>query len=219
MKFEKKEVQGQKSKHETQKLDWVLSEQVQDSNELGKKNKGCGIASSLDNSEIKKKGKQGINPKNLKKLLKEKEEGLKQKHDQLLRAQAEFENFKKRMVRERADLLKFGNESLMKELLPVIDDLERSLKHMRGASQTDTIVDSIKMIRKELLKKLEKFGLKQITAQGEMFDPFKHEAVAQVETPEYSENTIVKELQKGYFLHDRLLRPAIVKVAKSPTTS
>jgi len=152
----------------------------------------------------------------LRALLEKKEEELLQKHDQLLRTQAEFENYKKRTIREKADLMQFGNEALMRELLSIIDDLERSLEHAHRSNQKDALVDGIELIKKDLLKRLEKFGLKQVASQGETFDPHKHEAIAQIETAEYPDNTIVEELQKGYLVHDRLLRPATVRVAKMP---
>jgi len=154
---------------------------------------------------------------NLEELLEKKEEELKEKHDWLLRNQAEFENFKKRTAREKADLLKFGNESLIRELLPVIDNLERSLAYANDAASLDNLISGIELIQKDLIGKLEKFGLKAIPSQGEAFDPQKHEATLQIETSEHPENTIVEELQKGYCIHDRLLRPAMVTVAKAPT--
>ena len=155
-------------------------------------------------------------PEDWPRLLKEKEEELHKEHDRLLRAVAEHENYKKRVAREKADSLKFSNESLIRELLPVLDNLELSLEHARNSTSTDAIIDGVELIKKEFLRKLEKFGLTAISAQGEKFDPTKHEATAQVETSQQPENTVVHELQKGYFIHDRLLRPARVTVAKSP---
>lgn len=149
------------------------------------------------------------------KLLEKKQEEVRRLNDRLLRAQAEFENYKKRMAREKANMLKFGNESLMQELLPVIDNLELSLEHANAAKNVESIIEGIEIIRKELLRRLEKFGLRVIAAQGEKFDPDEHESVAQIETSDYPEGTVVEELQKGYFIHDRLLRPAKVTVAKA----
>jgi molecular chaperone GrpE len=177
------------------------------------------INSAQESPEVDREEKKNKKKGELERLLEEKEEELREKHDQLLRALAEYENYKKRMIREKANLLKFGNESLIKELLPVIDSLELSLEHARNTRNIDSIVEGIEMIKKEFLKKLEKFGLKAISAKGERFDPTKHEATSQVETSEYPENTIVEELQKGYLIHDRLLRPAMVTVAKAPQTS
>lgn len=175
------------------------------------KEKGGSLVEAEETSK-----EEGSPEKDVALLLEQKEEELLQKQDQLLRTQAEFENYKKRMAREKADLVKFGNEALMKELISTIDDLERSLDHAHRSNQKNALVDGIELVEKDLLKKLEKFGLKQIATQGATFDPHKHEAIAQVETTEYPENAIVEELQKGYLVHDRLLRPAIVRVAKSP---
>jgi molecular chaperone GrpE len=152
----------------------------------------------------------------LERLLKEKEEELKKEHDRLLRTLADHENYKKRMAREKADFLKFGNESLIKELLPVLDNLERSLEHARNANSADAITEGIELVIKEFLRKLEKFGLRVISARREKFDPNKHEAVLQIETAEHPEGTVLDEYQKGYFIHDRLLRPTRVSVAKPP---
>jgi len=153
----------------------------------------------------------------LTKVLKTKEEELQKEHDRWLRSVAELENYKKRMAREKAEILKFGNESLMRELLSVIDNLELSLEHARNANNIEAITQGIDLVRKEFLQKLEKFGLRAISAKvGEKFDPNKHEATARVETSEHPEDTIIKEFQKGYMIHERLLRPARVSVAKPP---
>ena len=172
-------------------------------------------ASEVSEEKVEKKAK----PDDIKELLSKKEEELREEHDRLLRALAEHENYKKRMTREKADLLKFGNESLIKELLSVLDHLDLSLEHARTAQNIEALIEGIEMIRKEFSRKLEKFGLKEIAAQGEKFDPTKHEATAQVETSEQPEGTVVDELQKGYFIHDRLLRPARVTVAKPPESA
>lgn len=152
-------------------------------------------------------------------LLKEKDELLAQKHDQLLRTQADFENYKKRMAREREDLLKFGNERLMKELLPILDNFERSLTHAKESSSLEGILEGVDLIRKEMVKTLIKFGLREISTKGERFDPTVHEATAQIPTDDYEEGTVMAEFQKGYFVHDRLLRPAMVAVAGPPPES
>ena len=149
-------------------------------------------------------------------LLQEKDELLAQKQDQLLRAHADYENYKKRMAREKDDLYKFGNERLMKELLPILDNFERSLTHAKETRSLDGILEGVDLIRKELLNTLTKFGLSEISAKGEKFDPSKHEATAQVPTADHPEGTVMDEFQKGYFVHDRLLRPAMVIVAGPP---
>ena len=198
-------------KRENQELELTCLEESLESKDL--KNDDRGRESAIESSEGLKKGKLETKKEDLAKLLEKKEEELRQKHDLLLRTQADYENYKKRMAREGSNLLRFGNETLVKELLPVIDNLERSLEHARNAKTIDNIIKGIEMIQKEFLEKLEKFGLKVISAQGEKFDPTKHEATAQVETSEYPESTIVNELQNGYFILDRLLRHAMVIVS------
>ena len=171
---------------------------------------------ALEFCQEEQEDKLGLSREHLERLLKEKEEELQKEHDRLLRALAEYENYKKRMAREKADFLKFGNESLINEILPVLDNLELSLEHARTANNSEAIIEGIELVKKEFLRKLEKFGLGVISALGEKFDPTRHEAAAQLETSEHPENTVVKEFQKGYFIHNRLLRPAKVGVARSP---
>jgi molecular chaperone GrpE len=137
-------------------------------------NESEGIAEALpsETSEERREEKSLIaKSEELARLLKEKEEELKKEHDHLLRTLAEHENYKKRMARERADFLKFGNESLIKELLPVLDNLELSLEHARNLTNADAITAGIELVKKEFLRKLEKFGLSVISARGEKFDP------------------------------------------------
>ena len=192
----------------------------------GKKPRRAGIADSHGHQETaacsEKGHKEGVEinevEEDLEGVLEKKEKELASLHDRLLRTQAEFENYKKRMSREKASMLKFGNESLMREILPIIDNLELSLGHASKVKSIDSMIEGIEMVKKELLKKLEKFGLKMVVAKGEKFDPEKHEAVAQVETAESPEGTVVDELQKGYSIHDRLLRPSKVTVAKAPSS-
>jgi molecular chaperone GrpE len=155
-------------------------------------------------------------PDEIKVMLQQKEQELQQEHERLLRVSAEYENYKKRMARERATIVRLGNESLLKELLPILDNLERSLIHAAQAQDQGAIIAGIEMILRELLHKLEIFGLKPICAQGEEFDPTMHEAISQVASADHPENSIIAEVQKGYFMHDRLLRPSRVVVATSP---
>lgn len=136
-------------------------------------------------------------------------------YDRFLRAQAELENYKKRVEKEKNGLVKYGNEELIRALLPVIDNLERALDHPAGENP-DGIIEGIKITINQFHQVLEKFGVTRIAAVGKPFDPSKHEAMMQVESSEHEPNTVVSELQKGYFLNDRLLRPAMVSVARSP---
>lgn len=154
--------------------------------------------------------------KDLKADLKGKEDEVKVLNDKLLRSQAEFENYKKRITKEKGDLLKYANEELVKEVLRTVDNLEMAIGHAREANQSESITEGIEIILKHLLQSLERFGVSGFTAVGEKFDPNKHEAVIQVESAEHEPNTVVAESQKGYFLRDRLLRPSLVTVTRMP---
>jgi molecular chaperone GrpE len=138
-------------------------------------------------------------------------------HDRYLRDAAETENYKKRVTREKHDAIRYANESLVRDLLPVIDDLERAAQHARTDGGPQSLLDGIELVLKGCLEALQKHGVTRITAKGEPFDPEKHEAYAQVETDEYEANTVVDEVHHGYYLADRLLRPSMVSVSKVPT--
>lgn len=136
-------------------------------------------------------------------------------YDRLLRVSAEFENYKKRIQREMDDLRKFAVQSLVKDLLPIIDNLELALK---SSSETQDeagsrLRDGVVLTHKEILKTLEKYQVAQIDALGQPFDPNFHEAVMREEDADHPPNTIIKELQKGYLLQDRLIRPSMVVVS------
>ncbi|MBW1820514.1 MAG: nucleotide exchange factor GrpE [Deltaproteobacteria bacterium] len=138
----------------------------------------------------------------------------KEMYDRFLRVSAEFENYKKRSTREMDDFRKYANQSLTKEMLAVVDNLERALNSSNGNSSNDKcMVDGVNMTLKEILKVFEKVNVKPIESVGQLFDPTFHQAMMQEETDEYPENTIITELQKGYMIHDRLLRPSMVVVA------
>lgn len=141
-------------------------------------------------------------------------------YERLLRVSAEFENYKKRSQREIQDFRKYANEALLKALLPVVDDLERAISSARDAlpaiAGEQCVVDGVELILKELLKVLENFAVKPIEALGQPFDPNFHQAVMQEATDSQPENMVLQEFQKGYLIHDRLLRPSMVVVSKQP---
>lgn len=151
----------------------------------------------------------------LKAHVEEKAKLAEENYDRFLRAQAELENYKKRVEREKSTLVKYGNEEFIKAILPIIDNLERALDHTPGENP-DGLMEGIKITLNQLLQALEKFGVTPIASVGEPFDPSKHEAMMQVESTDHEPNTVVSELQKGYFLNDRLIRPAMVSVARIP---
>lgn len=152
----------------------------------------------------------------LQKRLDEKNKEYEELYDRFLRATADFENFKKRAEREKLDHIKFANEDLVRELLPVVDNLERALTSSESSKDTESIRKGIEIIMEQVLKTLKKFGLVSYASLGEKFDPTRHEAVEQVESTEHEASTIILEFQKGYFLNGRLLRPALVTVTKHP---
>jgi molecular chaperone GrpE len=148
--------------------------------------------------------------------LKSKEQEAQEHYDRLLRVSAEFENYKKRASREMEDFRKFSNQSLIKEMLSVVDNLELAINSTNGHKGIDKgLVDGLEMTHREILKVFEKFNVKPISAKGQAFDPAFHEAVMQEESDHHPDNTVLNELQKGYMIHDRLLRPSMVVVAKS----
>jgi molecular chaperone GrpE len=150
--------------------------------------------------------------------LKAKEEEAKETYDRLLRVSAEFENYKKRSARDMDDFRKFAIQSLLKELLSVVDNLELAINSANENQQSDSsLKEGLDLTHREILHVLEKFNVTPIASKGELFDPTYHEAVMQEETDEYPENTVINEMQRGYLIHDRLLRPAMVVVAKPKT--
>jgi len=152
--------------------------------------------------------------KELEEKIKKTEEEAKQSYDRYLRVSADFENYKKRSAREMDDFRKFANQSLVKELLPVVDNLELAIKSANESKNVDTtLLDGVDLTLMEILKVFEKNHVKPIEALGKAFDPRYHEAVMREETDKHPENTVTNELQKGYLIHDRLLRPSMVVVA------
>ena len=136
--------------------------------------------------------------------------------DKLLRLQAEFENFKKRGIREKEQFLKFANEGLIYELISILDNFERAFASANKMTDFKSLHQGVEMILKQIHQLLEKNGVKKIECLGKPFDPVQQEAIAHVESDKYPENTVIEEVQKGYLLEDRLIRPAVVKVAKKP---
>ncbi len=148
--------------------------------------------------------------------LEEKENDAQENYDRWLRSVAELENYKKRMTKEKLELSKYANEQLIKEILPIVDNLERAIEHSSNPKDSKALDDGIKMTAKQLITVLEKFGIKRIEALNEPFDPNYHEAIMQLETQKHEENIVLRELEKGYILHDRLIRPSRVAISKNP---
>ncbi|MEE4358493.1 MAG: nucleotide exchange factor GrpE [Desulfococcaceae bacterium] len=136
--------------------------------------------------------------------------------ERFLRMYAEFDNYKKRCTRDMQDFRKYANESLLRELLPIIDNLERAVQSAESGNSTESSVkEGVELILKDMLRLMEKFHVKAVTAVGQPFDPMFHEAIGQEESREHGDNIVLREFQKGYLLHDRLIRPSMVMVSKA----
>jgi len=157
----------------------------------------------------KRSGKEGITE--LEAALKKAQEH----YDRLLRTSADFENYKKRVAKEKSDLIRYGNNELIKELLPVIDNLERALEHASGEGEQEGIAGGVEMTLQQFLGILQRFGVTPIATEGQPFDPTRHEAVMEQVTGKHDPGHVVSELERGYLLNDRLVRPAKVVVAKA----
>jgi len=150
--------------------------------------------------------------------LKKAEQTAQDHYDRLLRVSAEFDNYKKRTAREMQDVVKFSNEKIAADLLPMVDNLERALESgIAQSGQEDPLVQGVSLVLDEIIKVLEKYHVKPIRAMGEPFDPALHQAMMQEPSEEFPPNTVVKEMQKGYLIHDRLLRPTLVAVSSAAT--
>ena len=136
--------------------------------------------------------------------------------NKFLRERADLENYRKRVQKEKEEILKYGNEGLLQEILPAVDNMERALAHVDGDSD-DAVITGIRLTLDMLLAALKKFGVTPVCAErGTPFDPALHQAMGQSECPDQAANTIVEVYQKGYLLNERLLRPAMVTVACAP---
>ncbi len=144
---------------------------------------------------------------------KQAQEELQIYQDKYIRLAAEFENYKRRAQRDQSDAIRYANESLLKKLLSTLDNLERAIQCGKDAGTTGSLLEGVELTHKQFLETVEKLGVRQVSSTGSLFDPNMHQAVAQVESETAEPNTVVEEFQKGYFLHDRILRPAMVTVA------
>lgn len=151
----------------------------------------------------------------LEKELEESKKAFEDLNDRYLRLAADFDNYKKRISKEKADLISYGNEELIRSLLSVLDNLERGIEHSGTDGDTNPIIEGLRLVHKQFLDCLEKYGVKAIKVQkGDEFDPKIHQAVERVESSEIQPGLILAEMLKGYMLKDRLLRPSLVTVSK-----
>ena len=181
---------------------------------MSKSQENVNTFSDLDDTEPgKSKADQSIDGIDLEQALAARTEEAKTFQDKYLRLAAEFENFKRLAQKQKQDYSQFANESLLKELLPIVDNLERALKCVEEGRTTDGLVQGVELTLKQFTETLARFGVKPIASLGVPFDPTCHQAVARQESKTATENTVIEEYQKGYQLHDRILRAAMVVVA------
>jgi len=150
------------------------------------------------------------------KKVEEAEAASQKNYDLYLRSQAEIDNLKKRYQKEQQGLVKFANESLVKQLLPVADNLEKAIDHSQNETSVDALREGVELTLKALMDVLQKAGAETIEAVGEVFDPNFHEAVSEVADDRVAAGTVLKDLQTGYTLNQRLLRPSMVIVSRKP---
>ncbi|MBW1856838.1 MAG: nucleotide exchange factor GrpE [Deltaproteobacteria bacterium] len=169
--------------------------------------------------EKKVKKTEEMTKRELVKKVEEIEIKAQENYELYMRTYAEMENIKKRGKKEREDLAKFANESLIKEILPAIDSLEKAISHANNDTNESGLVKGLEMTLDGLMKTLEKSGLKEVEAVGKSFDPNFHEAISQQIDDKVAQGHIIMELQKGYLLNERLVRPSMVVISKGNSKS
>jgi len=199
---EKREHKGQMDSEKTEELQEKLEEKAE------------GKGHEKKTKKVEEMTKQGL----LKKLS-ETEEEAQNNYDLYMRTYAEMENIKKRGIKEREDLAKYANESLIKEMLPVIDSLEKAIAHAEDDENSSALAEGLELTRDDLMKKLEKAGLEEVEALGKPFDPNFHEAVSQQIDDGVAPGHVMIELQKGYVLNGRLIRPSMVVISSGKDAS
>jgi molecular chaperone GrpE len=179
-----------------------------------KKDAGPGAAASPEEPEISLQD-PAERIRQLEEALAAKEAEAAANWDKYLRERADLENFRRRAQKDKEDLQKYGNECLLLEILPVLDNMERALDHASEESLS-AVIEGVNLTRSMLLSVLKKFGVEPVESKGAPFDSSFHQAMCRVESADVAPNTIIEEFQKGYMLNDRLLRPAMVSVAGAP---
>jgi molecular chaperone GrpE len=210
VRVEVKDMEGQKKREEATQM---YSEKAEITEE-----------ESLEEEHEKGRGKRTKKPEEmtkqeLLKKLSETQEEAQNNYDLYMRTYAEMENIKKRGIKEREELGKYANESLIKEILPVIDNLEKAISHARDDENSSALVEGLELTRDALMKTLEKAGLEEVEAFGKSFDPNFHEAVSKQKDDTVAPGHVMIELQKGYVLNGRLIRPSKVVISSGKDTN
>ncbi len=188
-----------------------MKKHEQKSEHIDEKKQQAGQQAETNDAENDRSAAEKIN---FSALLAEKEKEAAANYDKYVRAVAELDNYKKRAARERADIIKFGKEDLIKDILPFVDSLDRALEHAESAPDINSFKEGLKLIQDQLLCSLKKHGVERIECAGQEFDPNFHEAMLQVESEQHEENKVINEFERGYLLNGRLLRPSRVSVCK-----
>ena len=155
-------------------------------------------------------------PSDIEARIQDLERQLAEQKDRMLRAVAEADNVRRRTQRDAEDRVRYANESLVRELLPLLDNFDRALASARAATGAESVLAGVELIQRELLRVLERAGVTRYSAVGQRFDPTRHEAIARVTSVDAAPNTVVSETAPGYMLHGRVVRPAMVAVAGAP---
>jgi molecular chaperone GrpE len=174
------------------------------------------VDSDQEETDETREATSGAETEELKRALEEAQGEVKAIKDRMLRIAADADNQRKRLQREKEETIKFGRESLLTDLLPPLDNLERTLDHVPDDSDDPVLKsfrEGLQMVLRQFNEVLGKYNVVSFSSMGELFDPNLHEAINRIETDEHPPNTIVSEMQRGYMIHDRLLRPALVSVA------
>lgn len=141
---------------------------------------------------------------------------VRETQERLLRVAADFENYRRRIEREKQEYVKFAHERILRDLLPIMDNLRRAMEHARVIGESPVLLSGVELVVQEFEKVLERYGVTPIDALGRPFDPMVHEALQTVEVEESEPGLVVEEIQRGYLLNGRVLRPALVSVSASP---
>jgi molecular chaperone GrpE len=167
-----------------------------------------------EHAEIKELPEEEI--ARLRSELEQKTKEAEENYNKYLRSSADLENYRKRSEREKADAIAYANESIIEDVLLSVDNFERALAHANGADNIESLRQGVKLTLDKMYATFKKYGLEEVKSVGVKFDPSVHHAISHEESVEADPETVVQEFQKGYFLKGRLLRPAMVSVAKRP---
>jgi len=183
----------------------------------GKKEQENRAPESIEESlyeNIQEEAGAGEETESLKSQLELKEKEVTENYNKYVRALADLENYKKRAMKEKSDLIKYGNENLLRDFLPILDSLDRAMDTATKSNNFDSFREGLTLVRNQFLCCLEKYGVEPIAACGEDFDPNVHEAMMEVASDSHEDSKVVDEYEKGYLLQGRLLRPSKVSVCK-----